>query len=346
MVYLHPGKSKVRDRWPRVVVGEVGDPEDAVFVDLDADGVLDVVSACEGETRTVFVHWGPTDRSRLADAAAWKTEPLGDSAGRVRWMFSLPLQVDGAGGIDLVAGSRGSGAAIGWFQSPLNPREVAAWQWHPLYAAGWVMTLAAHDIDGDGDADIVASDRTGPRRGVLWLENPAAADQKWREHRVGPVDEYEAMHLTLTDFDQDGLEDVIVAVKGGPIRYHRRTRRAPAEWETHLIPMPANAGTGKAVAVADVNGDRRLDLVVTCEHAIGGKIGVFWMTPEQGPTGGRWSFHSISGPDGFIFDLLQLVDLDGDGDLDVITEEEKGPYLASGYVGRELGVVWYENPTR
>jgi hypothetical protein len=86
--------------------------------------------------------------------------------------------------------------------------------------------------------------------------------------------------------------------------------------------------------------------VVTCEHAIGGKIGVFWMTPEQGPTGGRWSFHSISGPDGFIFDLLQLVDLDGDGDLDVITEEEKGPYLASGYVGRELGVVWYENPTR
>ena len=55
---------------------------------------------------------------------------------------------------------------------------------------------------------------------------------------------------------------------------------------------------------------------------------------------------SINGAEGFIFDLLQLVDLDGDGDLDVITQEEKGPYLAAGYVGKELGVVWYENPAR
>lgn len=347
-VYLHPGPAGARDRWPRIVVGEVGDPEDAVFADLDGDGMLDVVSACEGVTRTMFLHWAPSDRRRLRDASAWTTVPLGDSAGRMRWMFSLPLQVDGRHGLDLVAGGRGAGAAIGWWEAPAKPRASAEWKWHPLYAAGWLMTLHARDVDGDGDLDIIATDRTGPRRGALWLEHPGTAKVAgpWREHRIGPVDEHEAMHCTIADLDGDGLEDVIVAVKGGPIQFHRRVSRSPVAWETHRIELPGDTGSGKAVAAADVDGDGRRDLVVTCEHATDGKAGVFWLAADGPATGGRWRARSINGGEGFIFDLLQLVDVDGDGDLDVITEEEKGPYLEKGYVGRELGVVWYENPAR
>lgn len=348
-VYLNPGPAKVRARWPRVIVGDVGDPEDAVFADLDGDGVLDVVSACEGETRTMFIHWAPSDRRRLRDAAAWTTTPVGDSAGRMRWMFSLPLQVDGRHGPDLVAGGRGTGAEIGWWEAPAQPRAAAEWKWHPLYQAGWLMTLHACDVDGDGDPDIVATDRTGPRRGALWLENPGPGDdatRPWREHRIGPVGEHEAMHCTVADLDGDGREDVIVAVKDGPIQFHRRLSGRPVAWETHAIAMPANTGSGKAVAVADVEGDGRPDLIVTCEHATDGKVGVFWLAGAPPPAAGPWRARSINGGEGFIFDLLQLVDLDGDGDLDVITEEEKGPYLAKGYVGRELGVVWYENPAR
>lgn len=41
---------------------------------------------------------------------------------------------------------------------------------------------------------------------------------------------------------------------------------------------------------------------------------------------------------------LRPYDIDKDGDLDVVTVEEKGPYLAKGYKGKELGVIWYENP--
>ena len=40
--------------------------------------------------------------------------------------------------------------------------------------------------------------------------------------------------------------------------------------------------------------------------------------------------------DGVKHDLVPLIDLDGDGDLDVLTTEET----------KGLGVVWYENPTR
>ena len=98
--------------------------------------------------------------------------------------------------------------------------------------------------------------------------------------------------------------------------------------------------------VADIDLDGVSDLVVACEHATEGKVGVFWMSYETEPMEPQWSPHSISGPEGFIYDLIQLTDLDDDGDLDVVTLEEKGPYLAKGFQGRELGVIWYENPTR
>ena len=56
-VTLNPGPAAVRARWPSVTVGKVASPEDAVFVDLDQDGAVDVVSCCEGSNRSVFVHW-------------------------------------------------------------------------------------------------------------------------------------------------------------------------------------------------------------------------------------------------------------------------------------------------
>ena len=45
----------------------------------------------------------------------------------------------------------------------------------------------------------------------------------------------------------------------------------------------------------------------------------------------------ISGTiEGVKFDRIETIDLDGDGDLDVLTCEERD----------NLGVIWYENPLR
>ena len=61
-VTMNPGPARVKGKWPAVTVGEVASPEDAVFVDLDGDGRVDVVSSCEGRHRSVCVHWAPQEK--------------------------------------------------------------------------------------------------------------------------------------------------------------------------------------------------------------------------------------------------------------------------------------------
>ncbi len=339
-VCINPGPAKVRAPWPSVTVGEVASPEDAVFVDLDGDGAIDVVSCCEGRTKSVFVHWAPTDPKRYLDAAAWKTEPFPAVAGKQAWMFCVPMQADGRGGTDLVIGSKGRGGSIGYLECPANPRDLTAWRFHRLVDAGWIMSLRAVDMDGDGDTDILASDRRGPRRGILWLANPGArAEGKapaWAEHRIGAADK-EVMFLATADLNADGRLDVVSATRNGQIvGFLGAAGKAVPAWRPFTIDNPFGIRNGKGVALGDVDLDGRMDIVHTAAPGNDSLIGVTWLAYGKSVTGAKWAVHDIGGPAGVKFDRIELVDLDDDGDLDVITNEE-----------RTLNAVfWYENPTR
>lgn len=339
-VYLHPGSEKVSRPWPSVTVGRVRSPEDAVFVDLDKDGNVDVVSCCEGTQRCVFVHWAPASSDDYLDPSLWKTEPIPCTAGKQMWMFAVSLQIDGKGGVDLILGSKGDGGSISWLQSPQQPRDLDAWKLHRVIDAGWIMSLRLVDMNADHKLDLLLSDRRGLARGVKWLEIPKKpVSDAWPEHRIGGAGN-EVMFLDIDDLDGDREHEVIVATHQTKMLVfsQRFLNGKPTDkWSAQEIPNPNALPNGKGVVVGDVDLDGRNDIVHTTEPGGDQSLsGVSWLKQNRNDGRVTWTTFDISGPAGIKFDLVRLADLDQDGDLDVITCEER----------HNLGVIWYENPTR
>lgn len=298
-VYRYPGPQKVREPWPAETAGRVGSPEDAVFIDIDRDGTPDILSASEGTTRALHVHWGPQ----------WQTDTIPSAAGLMQWMFSAPLDAR-----RIVSAGKNAGAALGLWELPPDPRNVSKWRWTPLRPVGWIMSILPRDMDGDGDTDILFSDRKGPRSGVYWLEAPS-----WKEHAIGAQGR-EVMFVTAEG------KDILAAVKKREIHWFH------ADGSVEIIETPSDTGTVKAVRLADLDRDGRPEIVFSCEETPDGASGVMGMRRR----GAKWEAFPISGAPGRKYDLIELADLDRDGDLDVITCEE----------ATNLGVIWFENPLR
>ncbi len=342
-VYLNPGMEKAKEPWPAVTVGKTPSVEDAVFVDLDGDGATDVVSSCEGRERAMQVQWAPKGLDDLLNPDAWTQQvlPASKQLGQ-QWMFATALQVDGKHGTDLIAGSKNKGAQVGWFEAPRDARDLDAWKWHPISEAGWIMSIRPVDMDGDRDLDVVVTDRMGKLRGCHWFENPGVGDaqkQRWKRHCMGGQDK-EVMFMCLSDLDRDGLQDAVVAVRGMELLWLRRLDGSGAKWETHVIPVDCGSGNPKAVEVVNLTPDNHPDLLVTTGEAEG-KHGVFWLKGDGTPLDGGWEPRAISGMEkGIKYDRIEMLDVDGDGDLDLLTcEENEGPG------SRGMGVIWYQNPT-
>ena len=326
-VYVNPGTAKAREAWPQITVCKVKSIEEAIFADLDGDGKLEVISGTEGKTCTLYWHRPNGD--------AWKTDAFPATAGTQMWMQAAALDLDGQHGTDLLVASKNKEAAVGWLQAPEKADDLKNWTYHKLRDAGWVMSVTPQDMDGDGDSDAVFTDRKGKYTGVFWLENPGAAANRdhaaWKEHAIGAVGR-EAMFADIGDVNGDGLPDVAVAAKPADILLY--LRNADGTWQEQTLTLDGtNLGDAKAVKIADLNGDALPDLVFTCENAKGEREGIVWLEQQRG---GAWKQHTLGGPEGLKYDLMQTLDLDGDGDLDVITCEERD----------QLGVVWYENPHR
>ncbi len=331
VVYLNPGPNKADDRWPAVTVGSIKGVEDAVSVDLDGDGAIDVVSCAEGKLNNVFVHWAPKSKIDYLETKSWKTEAFTKSTGR-RWMFAMPMDVNRDGRVDLVVGSKNNDAMIGWLENPENSRDTAAWKLHPLAKASWIMSIQSVDLDADNHPDILYSDRFGKEPGIYWLKNPGNSTGMWKRRLVGGKNK-QVMFLTSGKLSPDDTATtVICATLNGELVCCES--ESTGKWSETILPLPFGLKAGKGVAIADINGDARPDIVTTAEaqREKDEMIAVSWK--ENRPDG--WVDHAISDQQGRKFDRIEMLDLDGDGDLDLLTCEEV----------HDLGVFWYENPTR
>jgi hypothetical protein len=344
-VYINPGFERVKLPWPSVIAGKTPDVEDAVFSDLDGDGTLDVISCTEGKNRKIYINWAPEHPDDYLDSSKWSSEFITASDGMMQWMFAVPFQLDGKNGPDIIAGAKGSYAMLGWFQAPENPRHMTDWTWMPIGPATWIMSIILRDMDSDGDMDIVVSDRKpGATRGVRWLENPGTdlleKGEPWANHFIGGQDA-EVMFMDMADLDGDGLEDAICSDRDNQkIRFWRRLDESGLRWEEFQIDLPDDVGKAKSVKAGDIDGNGKLDIVLTTYPEGNATLeGVTWFSYRESPFETTWHRHHLGGMKGKKFDRTELIDIDGDGDLDVMTcEENYGPDSWG------LGVIWYENP--
>ena len=361
-IMINPGKgTKARERWKTVVIAETPDPEDAMFTDLDGDGNLDVIvsqgagNSREGREPGVKILWGPP-ASKILDRSAWSSGLIEASAGKGHFLYSRAIQLDGRHGPDIIATGR-SGANLIWLEAPENPRRLRAWKHHLIDRVGgaWVFHLV--DVDADGDRDVILADveKDSETKGVCWLENPGAGPalyETWTRHGIGGKrsEMQDGASATVGDVDRDGLIDVVL--QGNSVMlYFRLTETNPVTWETHRIPLPSKVGRlAKDVAIVDLDGDGRMELVANRGDP-GSKNGgieadkwaVYWMSYTGATPGTDWTGHLIRGGMGRSrekWERIRPYDVDGDGDLDLITNEKKAWTDEGGSV---FGVAWFEN---
>lgn len=345
-IYLMNREAGQLPTWTTIEAGPAPSVEDALLVDVDQDGAVDVISSTEGSNKKVLIHWAPSNPDDYSNSKKWNTETLFEDGSR--WMFAIAMDVDGKNGPDIVVGGKGDDAKVGWLESPQNPRDTAAWKFHHLCDAGWIMSLISSDMDGDGDQDILMSDRKSTLGGIRWLENPgkksAKLDSPWKNRWIVNHLE-ESMFIDTYDFDEDG-SDEIVAPYYDEKNQGQMSIFNPLDlstWRETRITYPDNMGRAKALSVGDINLDGKPDLVLSTEGAYEGRSGVVWLEYPESWNDSNWTVHDISGADGLKFDLNLLLDIDADGDLDIVNTEEANN--ASGGK-RGLGLIWYENPTR
>jgi len=348
IVYFNPGPGANTAKWPELRIGTAIGVETSTPADLDGDGRLDVISSLE--TGGVNIHWAPAPGQDITNPANWETVSI-PAPPDERWGPLEAIQIDGEHGLDLAFGALGSASdfevPVAWLRAPADPRVVEDWTYHEIGTAAFVTTIIGRDMDSDGDQDVVWTNRLfdSDDRAAWWFENPgpgASLTAPWAVHLIGSQGRM-PMTMDLGDIDGDGLEDAAVPDRDYLPDWHRRLDATGLNWSTHAVAWPSDMGRPKAFAIGDIDLDGAKDLVATAVQSVEGPglVGVAWLRQPESPMQFAWTPYNIGGADGEKFDRIELIDLDQDGDLDVVTTEERN----NSTVIRGLGVVWYENPT-
>ncbi len=313
------------------------DVEDAFMLDLDNDGFQDLVTFSEGDHQRITFHWAP-GMNYLEEP--WISQDVPCTVGLTQWMFGRAMDIDGKYGLDIVVAAKNHGAMVGWLESPADPRIMDDWKLHLITPASWVMSVEIVDVNHDGREDIVISDRNGNTNGVKWLENPggdSAIFHPWSTHLIGMSD-HDPMFLDIKEMPATKMLHIWVPDIKSQLFHFTQSDSTGHSWVVEVMPFPNGSGrVGKSATLGDLNGDGFDDLVTTYDGAKE-KSGVMWSLRDT--LTDTWQHFDISGKPGNKFDFAYLLDLDRDGDLDILTSEENN----NSKTVPGLGVIWYENP--
>jgi hypothetical protein len=203
--------------------------------------------------------------------------------------------VNGDGRVDLLTPK-------GWFEGPADARSDS-WAWHPEWQLGSAgVQILARDINGDGMGDVVYG--MGHNYGLFWLEQGkgTGGERTWTKHEIDP--QLAQVHTLLwADLDGDGKDNELVtgkrvyahevepgATDASVIAYYTFDRNA-RQWTRHVIFQ------GEPARNAPAKREERLAL-------------------RDFPVGTAGTGLQMT-----------AIDIDGDGDLDLVCPGKSGLYL-------------------
>ena len=146
------------------------------------------------------------------------------------------------------------------------------WKWHPELDLGHAsIPILVHDVDSDGDADIIWG--LGHNYGLFWLEQTTDGRQRsWAKHLID--DSWSQPHyMLMADLDNDGTDELVTGK-----RYHAHNGKDPGgndpvcvyyydydhstrKWARHTMHEGGTVAFGINTGVADMDGDGDIDVV-------------------------------------------------------------------------------------
>jgi hypothetical protein len=308
------------DGWDRIVI----EPEyltieaGGAVADIDGDGDLDLVAG--GDYQSNQLWWWENPSPQFDPNVPWKRRTI-KKDGKPQHHDQVFGDFLGRGKPQLAFWNQ-QAKTIFLAEIPPNPRELDAWPLITVYSgeAGegsrdtfkYPEGMSACDIDADGQVDLLA--------GNTWFKH--LGDGKFKPTRIAEIGGLiQAAHFKPGKYPQ------IVIAPGdgtGPLRFYecQGDPTNPDDWKGRdLLDRPVVHG--HSLQVGDINGDKHLDLFVAEMAQWSGKN-----RPPDHPDARAWILFGLGNGQFQKTVFLQregwhearLVDLDGDGDLDLLNK--------------------------
>ena len=190
-----------------------------------------------------------------------------------------------------------------WYENP-------GWERHDVARAPRLSVGGAlGDLTGNGRVDLVTGQNLSTD--LFWLEQPDNPRDTWTRRLL--TDDFEKYHdVTVTDIDDDGRDEVVFLSQESAVVGYYDVPADPRQepWPRANRHILAENLDVEGIAVADLNGDGRTELVAGAN--------IFYRS------GDKWTRESIA--EGWSWTRVAVADLDGDGQEEIVLTEGDIPY--------------------